>query len=208
MKLVLGNELAVGILDPGALRDEFLAGLIAAFTRRTRTSCERLGKIEVLEPVGELGGADLLPRTRDVARACAGRRRASLRRRRGGNRNRSLTTAFLFRAPRSRFRTRASCAASTLPRRSSGSTSSTRCCGSSTVRARRPSASTGETFCRPQRGQRSRGPEGDPPAAGAAPTAPRHRAAGAPGRRPGAAVHLRAGRARAPVRSRPGQGGG
>jgi hypothetical protein len=59
LKLVLGNELAVGILDPGALRDEFLAGLIAAFTRRTRTSCERLGKIEVLEPVGELGGADL-----------------------------------------------------------------------------------------------------------------------------------------------------
>jgi hypothetical protein len=60
LKPLLGHELAVGIVDPGALREEFLAGLIAAFRTADEDKLQEvLGKIEYLDPAGELSGADL-----------------------------------------------------------------------------------------------------------------------------------------------------
>jgi hypothetical protein len=60
LKPLLGHELAVGIVDPGAFRDEFLAGLIAAFRVADEDKLrDVLGRIEPLEPAGELSGADL-----------------------------------------------------------------------------------------------------------------------------------------------------
>jgi hypothetical protein len=60
LKPLLGNELAVGIVDPGAFRDDFVTGLIVAFHAADADKLrDVLGRIELLQRSGELSGADL-----------------------------------------------------------------------------------------------------------------------------------------------------
>ena len=60
LKPLLGNEVAVGIVDTGAFRDDFLSGVMAAFHTADEDKLQEvLEKIEYLEPAGELSGADL-----------------------------------------------------------------------------------------------------------------------------------------------------